>query len=134
MQDSFQAGRQAGWDPAFVDGAGCFFLDGAPAAVDVFDVAGVEFDDEHAAVAVADQQSFLGEALHRLAHGAAAHFEAGGQLHLADLFSGREATVEDPFPQLVGDHGRGSPERGGNHVVDSGHQPMLPSLDVPTSG
>jgi hypothetical protein len=98
LQDPFEASHQPGRDPAFVHGPRRFLLDGAPATVDVVDVAAVELDDKHASVTVADQQSLLDEALHRLAHGTAAHLEVGGQLHLADLLPGRPGPSPVHYP------------------------------------
>src|SRR5688572_15550294 len=46
LQDPFEASHQPGRDPAFVHGPRRFLLDGAPATVDVVDVAAVELDDK----------------------------------------------------------------------------------------
>ena len=62
----------------------------ACAEVDVADVGGVEVAHEQPAVPLAAQQTLLDEPLHRLAQRPAAHAEARGQLHLAQLCARRE--------------------------------------------
>src|SRR5690606_1991783 len=82
-------------------------FDRGPGQIDVLDVLVGELDDEESPVRLAAQQSFLDEALHRLAQRAAADSEPAGQVRLAELRPGRDRAVDDGVAQLAGDHARG---------------------------